>query len=35
MVLTADLNIHRVLSEAPLTIEQWTEANVEADPDAT
>ena len=35
MVLTADLNIHRVLSEEPLTIEQWTEANVEADPDAT
>jgi len=28
------LNIHRVLSEAPLTIEEWTEANVET-PDAT
>ena len=27
--LTADLNIHRVLSEAPLTIEQWNEMNVE------
>ena len=24
----ADLNIHRVLSEAPLTIEEWTEQNV-------
>ena len=33
--IAGDLNIHRVLSEAPLTIEQWTEANVEADPDAT
>ena len=35
MVLTADLNIHRVLSEAPLTIEEWTEANVIEPPDAT
>jgi hypothetical protein len=34
MVLTADLNIHRVLSEAPLTIEEWTEANVIEPPDA-
>ena len=30
-----DLNIHRVLSEAPLTIEEWTEANVIEPPDAT
>jgi hypothetical protein len=29
LALTADLNIHRVLSEAPLTIEQWNEMNVE------
>ena len=27
--ITADLNIHRILSEAPLTIEQWNEMNVE------
>ena len=26
--LTADLNIHRVLSEAPLTIDEWTALNV-------
>jgi len=27
--IAGDLNIHRVLSEAPLTIEQWNEMNVE------
>jgi hypothetical protein len=32
--IEGDLNIRRVLSEAPLTIEEWTEANVEP-PDAT
>jgi hypothetical protein len=33
LTLTADLNIHRVLSEAPLTIEQWTALNVITKPD--
>jgi terminase small subunit-like protein len=33
--IAGDLNIHRVLSEAPLTIEEWTEANVIEPPDAT
>ena len=28
LTLTADLNIHRVLSEAPLTIDEWTALNV-------
>ena len=33
--IAGDINIHRVLSEAPLTIEEWTEANVIEPPDAT
>jgi hypothetical protein len=32
--IAGDINIHRVLSEAPLTIEEWTEANVIEPPDA-
>jgi hypothetical protein len=35
LTLTADLNIHRVLSEAPLTIEQWTALNVTKPDDET